>query len=187
MILDSLVASDSAHPSARDGTFNHCAHIDRVIARSNKIPNTSYLPPHEHERFATKGLEKRARANTSQRDKYGMGEFNNLSLLQNEWMGNNCYQRMCLSIVFKRKAVANNNGWDIARRVAYYPPGGNTRALSSWDYISGSRRMLGTLGGLGERWIICVAPVVPVGRSLRTGDEVWEYWILKGGDGKEWR
>ncbi len=22
----------------------------------------------------------------------------------------------------------------------------------------------------------------PVGQSLRTGDEVWEYWILKGGD-----
>lgn len=33
-----------------------------------------------------------------------------------------------------------------------------------------------------EEWIICVAPVVPVGQSLRTGDELWEYWILRGGD-----
>ena len=32
-----------------------------------------------------------------------------------------------------------------------------------------------------EEWIVCVAPVIPVGQSLRTGGEVWEYWILKGG------
>ena len=41
-----------------------------------------------------------------------------------------------------------------------------------------------------EEWIICVAPVVPVGRGLRTGDEVWKYWILKDGDESgdgEWR
>ena len=27
-----------------------------------------------------------------------------------------------------------------------------------------------------------MAPVVPVGQSLRTEGEVWEYWMLKGGN-----
>ena len=39
-----------------------------------------------------------------------------------------------------------------------------------------------------KEWIICVTPVVvPVGRSLKTGDAGWEYWISKGGERRKWR